>query len=77
MVSRKLGVVTLNLVAGWVDAAGFLALVGPVSAFPSFTSGDSTKVVFDLVSGDTQAASLIAGARDYLYGRDHPRALGQ
>ena len=60
MVSRKLGVVTLNVVAGWVDAVGFLALVGSVKAFPSFMSGNSTKVVTDIVSGDGRAAVLIA-----------------
>ena len=60
MVSRKLGGVALNAVAGWVDAVGFLALVGSVEAFPSFMSGNSTKVVTDIVSGDGRAAVLIA-----------------
>ena len=59
MVSRKLGGVALNAVAGWVDAVGFLALVGSVEAFPSFMSGNSTKVVIGMVSGDGRAAGLI------------------
>ncbi len=59
MVSRKLGVVALNAVAGCVDTVGFLALVGSVEAFPSFMSGNSTKVVTGIVSGDGRAAVLI------------------
>lgn len=61
MVTRKQAVFTLNLVAGWVDAVGFLALVGAVQAFPSFMSGNSTKVVTDLVSGKTTLAAMVAG----------------
>ncbi|MEL7689435.1 YoaK family protein [Citromicrobium bathyomarinum] len=61
MITRKQAVFTLNFVAGWVDAVGFLALVGSVRAFPSFMSGNSTKVVTDLVSGKPGLAGLVAG----------------
>lgn len=60
MITRKQAVFTLNFVAGWVDAVGFLALVGSVQAFPSFMSGNSTKVVTDLVSGKTALAGMVA-----------------
>ncbi|KPM17998.1 YoaK family protein [Citromicrobium sp. WPS32] len=60
MITRKQAVFTLNFVAGWVDAVGFLALVGSVRAFPSFMSGNSTKVVTDLVSGKTALAGMVA-----------------
>jgi len=61
MITRKQAVFVLNFVAGWVDAVGFLALVGSVEAFPSFMSGNSTKVVTDLASGKTDLAALVAG----------------
>ncbi len=61
MITRKQAVFTLNFVAGWVDAVGFLALTGMVRAFPSFMSGNSTKVVTDLVSGKTALAGMVAG----------------
>ncbi|MXO67014.1 DUF1275 family protein [Altericroceibacterium endophyticum] len=61
MITRKHAVFTLNFVAGWVDAVGFLALVGSVEAFPSFMSGNSTKVVTDLVSGKLTLAAMVAG----------------
>ena len=61
VITRKQAVFTLNFVAGWVDAVGFLALVGSVQAFPSFMSGNSTKVVTDLVSGKLALAGLVAG----------------
>lgn len=61
MITRKQAVFTLNFVAGWVDAVGCLALVGSVRAFPSFMSGNSTKVVTDLVSGKGALAGLVAG----------------
>ena len=60
MITRKQAVFALNFVAGWVDAVGFLALVGSVRAFPSFMSGNSTKVVTDLVSGKTALAGMVA-----------------
>ncbi|WP_144097911.1 YoaK family protein [Croceicoccus sediminis] len=59
MITRSHAVFTLNFVAGWVDAAGFLALAGAVRAFPSFMSGNSTKVVADVVSGDFSLARLV------------------
>lgn len=61
MIRRKQAVFTLNCVAGWVDAVGFLALVGSVRAFPSFMSGNSTKVITDLVSGKLTLAAMVAG----------------
>lgn len=61
VITRKQAVFTLNFVAGWVDAVGFLALVGSVQAFPSFMSGNSTKVVTDLASGKLSLAGLVAG----------------
>ena len=61
MLTRRHAVFILNYVAGWIDAVGFLALVGSVQAFPSFMSGNSTKVVTDLVSGHFSPARLIGG----------------
>ncbi len=60
VIRRKHAVFTLNAVAGWVDAVGFLSLVGSVQAFPSFMSGNSTKVVTDLVSRKFALAGLVA-----------------
>ena len=60
-ITRKTAVFVLNYAAGWVDATGYLALVGAVQAFPSFMSGNSTKIVTDLVSGNFLTAALIAG----------------
>ena len=61
MITRRQAVFLLNFVAGWIDGVGFLALVGTVQAFPSFMSGNSTKVVTDLVSGKFGLAAVIGG----------------
>ena len=61
LITRKHAVFLLNVVAGWVDGVGFLALVGSVQAFPSFMSGNSTKVVTDIVSGKFALAAVIGG----------------
>lgn len=59
MITRRSAVFALNSVAGWVDAVGFLAVAGSVRAFPSFMSGNSTRVVTDLVTGQTALARMI------------------
>ena len=61
MLSRGHAVFLLNLVAGWIDGVGFLALVGTVQAFPSFMSGNSTKIVTDAASGKFGLAAAIGG----------------
>ena len=52
----------LNAVAGWVDALGYLALLSSIQVFPSFMSGNLTKIVTDAVTGNGVQASKIAGA---------------
>ena len=52
----------LNAVSGWVDAVGYLALLASIRMFPSFMSGNLTKIVTDAVSGEFRSAALIAGA---------------
>ena len=58
------GVVSLflNAIAGWVDAVGYMALLASIRMFPSFMSGNLTKIVTDAVSGETTSSGLIAGA---------------
>ena len=62
--ARTRGVVSLvlNGVAGWVDAVGYLALLASIQMFPSFMSGNLTKIVTDAVSGNAATAAKIAGA---------------
>jgi len=48
----------LSGLAGYVDAIGFLELKG---YFVSFMSGNSTRMVVELVSGNTPHATLVAG----------------
>ncbi|MCD1637065.1 DUF1275 domain-containing protein [Martelella mediterranea] len=52
----------LNAVAGWVDAVGYLALLSSVQMFPSFMSGNLTKIVTEAVSGHGATSLKIAGA---------------
>lgn len=52
----------LNAVAGWVDAVGYLALLASIQMFPSFMSGNLTKIVTDAVSGEAMKSWMIAGA---------------
>ena len=52
----------LNAVAGYVDAVGYLALLASVQMFPSFMSGNLTKIVTDLVNGHGATSLKIAGA---------------
>ena len=61
LITRRQAVFLLNFVAGWIDGVGFLALVGSVQAFPSFMSGNSTKIVTDAVSGKFGLAAAIGG----------------
>ena len=61
MITRRQAVFVLNLIAGWIDGVGFLALVGTVQAFPSYMSGNSTKIVTDAVSGKFGLAAAIGG----------------
>ena len=51
----------LNAVAGWVDAVGYLALLASVQMFPSFMSGNLTKIVTGAVTGDGRKSLMIAG----------------
>ena len=52
----------LNAVAGWVDSMGYLSLLASLRMFPSFMSGNLTKIVTDAVTGDFSSARGIAGA---------------
>ena len=52
----------LNMVSGWVDAVGYLALLASIQMFPSFMSGNLTKIVTDAVSGSPMRSVMIGGA---------------
>ncbi|MGV0879028.1 YoaK family protein [Martelella sp. FLE1502] len=52
----------LNAVTGWVDAVGYLALLSSIQMFPSFMSGNLTKIVTEAVSGHGATSVKIAGA---------------
>ena len=52
----------LNAVSGWVDAVGYMALLASIRMFPSFMSGNLTKIVTDAVSGEVASSGLIVGA---------------
>ncbi|KCZ55557.1 hypothetical protein HY29_11620 [Hyphomonas beringensis] len=52
----------LNSVAGYVDAVGYLALLSSIRMFPSFMSGNLTKIVTSVANGDGTTSLKITGA---------------
>ncbi len=52
----------LNAVAGYIDAVGYLALLSSIRMFPSFMSGNLTKIVTSVANGDGTTSLKITGA---------------
>ncbi|TYC64299.1 DUF1275 domain-containing protein [Rhodobacterales bacterium] len=50
----------LNAVAGWIDAVGYLAMLASIQMFPSFMSGNLTKIVTGVVNGNGATSLKIA-----------------